>query len=96
MTGNAGKARVYGVEYDADLKLGRSLISTAGAYNNAKLQGNATLRMTPSSSISQLPSCSLRGQTTGSLRYVAVAAVDGTRLLRQPTLAASTSIRYDA
>jgi outer membrane receptor protein involved in Fe transport len=40
MTGNAGKARVYGVEYDADLKLGKVTISTSGAYNNAKLDGN--------------------------------------------------------
>lgn len=39
-TGNAGKAEVKGVEYDADLRLGKVTFSTSGAYNDAKLKGN--------------------------------------------------------
>ena len=40
ITGNAGKARVYGAEFDADLKLGKISLATSGAYNDAKLNGN--------------------------------------------------------
>jgi len=86
MTGNAGKAKVYGVEYDADLKLGKVTISTAGAYNRARLDGNfcnfkadaATL------TIAADPTCSS-----------GVAAASGTRLPRQPEFKGNTSIRYD-
>lgn len=45
ITGNAGKARVYGVEYDADLKLDKFTISTSGAYNDAALDGVLQLRV---------------------------------------------------
>ncbi|CAH0498184.1 Vitamin B12 transporter BtuB [Novosphingobium sp. CECT 9465] len=98
MTGNAGKARVYGVEYDADLKLGKFTISTSGAYNDAKLKGNfcnfaldrATL------SITQLPTCVLGEDVPGSSPPTSqVAAADGTRLSRQPKFKGTTSIRYD-
>ncbi|MFN3799091.1 MAG: TonB-dependent receptor, partial [Sphingobium yanoikuyae] len=40
MTGNAGKAEVKGIEYDADLRLGKVTISTSGAFNDAKLKGD--------------------------------------------------------
>ncbi|WJS98503.1 TonB-dependent receptor [Novosphingobium humi] len=96
MTGNAGKARVYGVEYDADLKLGKVTVSTSGAYNNAKLTGNFcnfAVDMT-SFKISQLASCA-QGETTGSPPVSTVAAVDGTRLPRQPMFKGTTSVRYD-
>ncbi len=98
MTGNAGKARVYGVEFDADLKLGAFTISTSGAYNDAKLKGNfcnfafdaATL------SISQLPTCAAGQIVPGSSPPTPqVAAADGTRLPRQPKFKGTTSIRYD-
>jgi len=98
MTGNAGKAKVYGLEADADLRLGKFTISTSGAYNNAKLDGNfcnfafnaATL------SINQLPTCAI-GQTVpgSSPPTPQVAAADGTRLPRQPKFKGTTSIRYD-
>ena len=98
MTGNAGKARVYGVEFDADLKLGAVTFSTSGAYNDAKLKGNfcnfafdaATL------SISQLPTCAAGAIVPGSSPPTPqVAAADGTRLPRQPKFKGTTSVRYD-
>ena len=96
MTGNAGKARVKGVEYDADLRLGAFTLSTSGAYNDARLAGNfcnfafdaATL------SISQLGSCTA-GATFGSPPIEQVAAANGTRLPRQPKFKGTSSIRYD-
>lgn len=98
MTGNAGKARVYGVEYDADLKLGKVTISTSGAYNDAKLKGNfcnfALDRTTLS--ISQLPTCVLGQDVPGSSPPTSqVAAADGSRLSRQPKFKGTSSIRYD-
>jgi iron complex outermembrane receptor protein len=98
ITGNAGKARVYGVEYDADLKLGEFTISSSGAYNDAALDGNfcnfafdATSR-----AITQLASCALGATVPGSSPPTPqVAAADGTRLPRQPKFKGTTSIRYD-
>lgn len=98
ITGNAGKARVYGLEYDADLKLGDVTISSSGAYNDAALDGNfcnfafdaATLK------ISQLASCTLGATVPGSSPPTPqVAAANGTRLPRQPKFKGTTSIRYD-
>ncbi|MCI4591308.1 TonB-dependent receptor [Sphingobium sp. BYY-5] len=98
MTGNAGKAEVKGIEYDADLRLGKITISTSGAYNDAKLKGDfcnfalnaATL------SISQLSSCTLGEFVEGSAPPTPqVAAANGTRLPRQPRFKGTTSIRYD-
>jgi outer membrane receptor protein involved in Fe transport len=98
ITGNAGKARVYGAEFDADLKLGKVTISTSGAYNNAKLDGNfcnfavdvTTL------SITQLPNCTAGAFVpNASPPTPQVAAADGTRLPRQPQFKGTTSIRYD-
>ncbi|MFT3968196.1 MAG: TonB-dependent receptor [Sphingobium sp.] len=96
MTGNAGKARVIGLEYDADLKLGKVTISSSGAYNDAKLDGNfcSFSYDAGSGSISQLSSCAV-GQTFGSPAVSAIAAVDGTRLPRQAKFKGTTSVRYD-
>ncbi|MDI1295325.1 MAG: TonB-dependent receptor, partial [bacterium] len=98
MTGNAGKAEVKGVEYDADLKLGKFTFSTSGAYNDAKLKGNfcnfALDRTT--SSISQLSSCTLGQDVADSDPPTPqVAAANGTRLPRQPKFKGTTSIRFD-
>ncbi|MGF7204445.1 outer membrane receptor protein involved in Fe transport [Sphingobium olei] len=98
MTGNAGKAEVKGIEYDADLKLGKVTISTSGAYNDASLSGNfcnfALDRAT--ATISQLPSCTLGEDVPGSNPPTPqVAAADGTRLPRQPKFKGTTSVRYD-
>lgn len=95
-TGNAGKARVYGIEYDADLKLGNFTFSTSGAYNDAKLKGNfCNFKADPASlSIIQLPTCTV-GSQFGSPPADEVAAADGTRLSRQPKFKGTTSIRYE-
>lgn len=98
MTGNAGKARVYGVEYDAELKLGKVTVATSGAYNDAALAGNFCnfALDTTSMSISQLSSCTLGATVPGSYPPTPeVAAANGTRLPRQPRFKGSTSIRYD-
>lgn len=98
MTGNAGKARVYGVEYDADLKLDKVTISTSGAYNDAALDGNFCnfALDTASMAIAQLGSCTLGATVPGSSPPTPqVAAADGTRLPRQPKFKGTTSIRYD-
>lgn len=98
MTGNAGKAEVKGVEYDADLKLGKFTFSTSGAYNDGKLKGNFcnfAVDLT-TSSISQLSTCTLGenvgGTNTGTPQ---VAAANGTRLPRQPKFKGTTSVRFD-
>jgi len=98
MTGNAGKAEVKGIEYDADLRLGKVTISTSGAFNDAKLKGdfcNFALN-TETESISQLSSCTLGEFVEGSSPPTPqVAAANGTRLPRQPRFKGTTSIRYD-
>ncbi|MFC0150351.1 TonB-dependent receptor [Sphingobium scionense] len=98
MTGNAGKAEVKGIEYDADLRLGKVTISTSGAFNDAKLKGdfcNFALN-TQTESISQLSSCTLDKFVPGSSPPTPeVAAANGTRLPRQPRFKGTTSIRYD-
>lgn len=100
MTGNAGKAEVKGIEYDADLKLGKFTFSTSGAYNDGKLKGNfcnfaVDVDVSPPV-IGQLPSCTLGetvdGTNTGTPQ---VAAADGTRLPRQPKFKGTTSVRFD-
>ncbi|WP_254604900.1 TonB-dependent receptor [Sphingomonas bacterium] len=98
ITGNAGKAQVKGVEYDADLRLGKFTISSSGAYNDGKLKGNfCNFAFSPSTlSISQLSSCTLGQNVAGSSPPTSqVAAADGTRLPRQPKFKGTTSIRYD-
>ena len=99
MTGNAGTARVFGLEADADLRLGNITISTAGAYNDAALDGNFCnfALDTASMAISQLDSCTLGETVPGSAPPTPqVAAADGTRLPRQPRFKGTTSIRYEA
>jgi len=98
MTGNAGKARVYGVEYDADLKLDKFTISSSGAYNDAALDGNFCNFAfdAASKAITQLSTCTLGATVPGSNPPTPqVAAADGTRLPRQPKFKGTTSIRYD-
>lgn len=98
MTGNAGKAEVKGIEYDADLKLGQFTISTSGAYNDAKLKGNFCnfALDTTSMSISQLSSCVAGEYVEGSYPPTPqVAAANGTRLPRQPKFKGTTSVRFD-
>jgi outer membrane receptor protein involved in Fe transport len=97
MTGNAGKAEVKGIEYDASLKLGKITISSSGAYNDAKLKGdfcNFAVNA-ETASISQLSSCSQDDFIEGNPPIPTVAAADGTRLPRQPKFKGTTSIRYD-
>ncbi|WP_448538038.1 TonB-dependent receptor [Sphingobium yanoikuyae] len=98
MTGNAGKAEVKGIEYDADLRLGKVTISTSGAFNDAKLKGdfcNFALN-TETESIAQLSSCTLGEFVEGSSPPTPqVAAANGTRLPRQPRFKGTTSVRYD-
>ncbi|MBT0667469.1 TonB-dependent receptor [Novosphingobium profundi] len=98
MTGNAGKAEVKGIEYDADLKLGDVTISSSGAFNDAKLKGNFCnfALNTTTMSISQLPSCAVGEFVEDSnVSTPTVAAADGTRLPRQPRFKGTTSVRYD-
>lgn len=84
-TVNAGAARVYGIETDFSLKLGKFTISGSGAYNNAALTQDfcaldpATL--VPLSNCSDNPD--------------AVAAAKGTRLPRQPRFKGQLTARYD-
>lgn len=96
-TGNAGKAEVKGIEYDADLKLGKITISSSGAFNDGKLKGNfCNFKADPvSGSIKQLDSCPSNTGVGGNINNSAIAAVDGTRLPRQPKFKGTTSIRYD-
>jgi outer membrane receptor protein involved in Fe transport len=85
-TGNAGDARVYGVEFDGDLKLGKVTISTAGAYTDAALDGNfCAYEVVGESGFQQISNC------TGD----DIAAASGTRLPRQPKFKGNTSVRYD-
>lgn len=97
-TGNAGKAEVKGVEYDADLRLGKFTVSTSGAYNDAALKGNFCnfVADAASLSITQLSSCRL-GETVGGTNTGTpqVAAANGTRLPRQPKFKGTTSLRFD-
>ncbi|TYC86995.1 TonB-dependent receptor [Novosphingobium sp. BW1] len=98
MTGNAGKAEVKGIEYDADLKLGDVTISSSGAFNDAKLKGNfCNFALDPvAMSISQLSSCTAGAYVPDSYPPTPqVAAADGTRLPRQPRFKGTTSVRYD-
>ena len=97
-TGNAGKAEVKGIEYDADLKLGKITISTSGAYNDAKLKGDfCNFAVDPVTlSIAQLATCAVGQPVPGSNPEIpSVAAVNGTRLPRQPKFKGTTSVRYD-
>lgn len=97
-TGNAGEARVYGAEMDADLRLGKVTLSTSAAYNDAKLKGNFCNFQADRAALSivQLSSCTL-GQNIGGTNTSTpqVAAADGTRLPRQPRFKGTSSIRYD-
>lgn len=96
-TGNAGKAEVKGIEYDAELKLGKFTISSSGAYNDGKLKGNFCnfVANRDTKIISQLATCAPGEFIPGNLDTPSVAAADGTRLPRQPKFKGTTTIRYD-
>jgi outer membrane receptor protein involved in Fe transport len=96
-TGNAGKAEVKGIEYDAELKLGKFTISSSGAYNDGKLKGNFCnfVANRDTKIISQLATCAPGEFIPGKLDTPSVAAADGTRLPRQPKFKGTTTIRYD-
>ena len=97
MTGNAGKAEVKGIEFDADLKLGGFTFSTSGAYNDGKLKGdfcNFALNAA-GDAIGQLATCAPGVDVGANPPIPSVAADSGTRLPRQPKFKGTTSIRYD-
>ncbi|KUR70932.1 TonB-dependent receptor [Novosphingobium fuchskuhlense] len=96
-TGNAGKAQVKGIEYDAELKLGKVTIASSGAYNDGKLKGNFCNFVADRDTkvISQLATCKAGEFIPGNLGTPQVAAADGTRLPRQPKFKGTTTIRYD-
>lgn len=96
-TGNAGKAEVRGIEYDAELKLGKFTISSSGAYNDGKLKGNFCnfVANRDTKVISQLATCAAGEFIPGNLDTPSVAAADGTRLPRQPKFKGTTTIRFD-
>lgn len=96
-TGNAGKAEVKGVEFDAELKLGKVTISSSGAYNDGKLKGNFCnfVANRDTKVISQLATCAPGAFIPGNLDTPQVAAADGTRLPRQPKFKGTTTIRLD-
>jgi outer membrane receptor protein involved in Fe transport len=97
ITGNAGNAEVKGVEFDADLRLGKFTMSTSGAYNDGKLKGNFCnfAANATNLSIAQLTKCTLGAFAPGNPPTPEVAAADGTRLPRQPKFKGTTSVRYD-
>ncbi|WP_395670586.1 TonB-dependent receptor [Phenylobacterium sp.] len=98
MTGNAGRARVKGFEFDADLKLDKFTLSTTGAYNDAKLAENfCNFAFNPASmEIAQLASCTPGQFVPGTQPPTSqVAAEAGTRLPRQPKFKGTSSVRYD-
>lgn len=96
-TGNAGKAEVRGIEYDAELKLGKFTISSSGAYNDGKLKGNFCnfVANRDTKVISQLATCAAGEFIPGNLDTPSVAAADGTRLPRQPKFKGTTTVRFD-
>ena len=96
-TGNAGKAQVKGIEYDAELKLGKITLSSSGAYNDGKLKGNFCnfVANRDTKVITQLATCAPNQFIPGNLDTPQVAAADGTRLPRQPKFKGTTTIRYD-
>jgi outer membrane receptor protein involved in Fe transport len=97
MTGNAGKAEVKGVEYDAELKLGKFTFMTSGAYNDGKLKGdfcNFAVN-TAGTAIEQLSSCAPGLDVGQNPPIPSVAAASGTRLPRQPKFKGTTSVRFD-
>jgi outer membrane receptor protein involved in Fe transport len=96
-TGNAGKAQVKGIEYDAELKLNKFTLSTSGAYNDGALKGNfCNFVADPvAKTITQLTTCAPGTYTNTNPPTPTVAAADGTRLPRQPQFKGTASVRYD-
>lgn len=97
ITGNAGNAEVRGIEFDADLRLGKFTLVTAGSYNDGRLKGNFCnfAANTANQTIGQLATCTNGAVLNDGLDTPEVAAADGTRLPRQPKFKGTSSIRYD-
>ncbi|WP_372917302.1 TonB-dependent receptor [Sandarakinorhabdus sp.] len=97
ITGNAGNAEVRGIEFDADLRLGKFTLVTAGSYNDGKLKGNFCnfAANVANRTIGQLADCQLGEFAPGNPPTPEVAAADGTRLPRQPKFKGTSSVRYD-
>ena len=97
ITGNAGNAEVRGIEFDAELRLGKFTITSAGAYNDGKLKGNfCNFAADPATlSIARLPDCQVGEFVPGNPPTPEVAAADGTRLPRQPKFKGTTAVRFD-
>jgi outer membrane receptor protein involved in Fe transport len=85
LTLNAGAARVYGTELDAEYRLGNLTLTSSGAYNDAALAKNICDLDASNHNYTQLASC-----PTPDL----IAAPKGTRLPRQPRLKVQTTARY--
>jgi iron complex outermembrane recepter protein len=81
---NAGDARIYGAELDAQVRAGGLTLSAAGSYTDAKLSTDFCAIGTDGN---QLPSCSLATND--------VAAPKGTRLPVQPKFKVTGTARYD-
>ncbi len=97
ITGNAGNAEVKGIEFDADLRLGKFTISTSGAFNDGKLKGNFCnfAANAANLTIGQLADCQIGEFVPGNPPTPEVAAADGTRLPRQPKFKGTTLVRYE-
>ncbi|WP_231730381.1 TonB-dependent receptor [Novosphingobium sp. Fuku2-ISO-50] len=86
LTLNAGAARVYGTELDAEWRLGKLVLSASGAYNDAALSKDICNLDANNNYYTQLASCPNSAD---------VAAPKGTRLPRQPRLKLQTTARYN-
>jgi outer membrane receptor protein involved in Fe transport len=86
LTLNAGAARVYGTEVDAEWRLGNLSLTASGAYNDAALSKDICALDASNHYYTQLASC-----PTPDL----VAAPKGTRLPRQPRLKMQSTARYN-
>jgi outer membrane receptor protein involved in Fe transport len=86
LTLNAGAARVYGTELNAEWKLGHLTLSASGAYNDAALAKDICDLDPANHNYTQLTSCPNPNQ---------IAAPKGTRLPRQPRLKMQSTARYN-
>jgi iron complex outermembrane receptor protein len=85
LTLNAGEARVYGTELDAEWRLGNLVLSASGAYNDAALAKDICNLNAGNDYYTQLTSCPNPAD---------IAAPKGTRLPRQPRLKVQSTARY--
>jgi outer membrane receptor protein involved in Fe transport len=86
LTLNAGQARVYGTELDAEWRLGNLNLSASAAYNDAALAKDICNLDASNHNYTQLASCPNPAD---------IAAPKGTRLPRQPRLKLQSTARYN-